>query len=86
MTKIVELADGSRKTIKQALMPEAQQHIAEIYANYARLTAKYPHIKLVPPTLEDANTVTFPIAQGVSLESLLKQALDKQDKQKFLRC
>lgn len=83
VTKIVELADGSHKSIKQALMPEAQQHIAEIYANYARLTAKYPHIKLVPPTLEDANTVTFPMAQGVSLESLLKQALDKQDKPNF---
>lgn len=83
VTKIVELADGSHKAIKQALMPEAQQHIAEIYANYARLTAKYPHIKLVPPTLEDANTVTFPMAQGVSLESLLKQALDKQDQPTF---
>lgn len=83
VTKIVELADGSHKAIKQALMPEAQQHIAEIYANYARLIAKYPHIKLVPPTLEDANTITFPMAQGVSLESLLKQALDKQDQPTF---
>ncbi len=83
VTKIVELADGSHKAIKQALMPEAQQHITEIYANYARLTAKYPHIKLVPPTLEDANTVTFPMAQGASLESLLKQALDKQDQPTF---
>ncbi len=80
VTKIVELNDETKKAIKQALMPEAQQHIAEIYANYARLIAKYPQIKLVPPTLEDANTVTFPMAQGVSLESLLKQALDKQDR------
>ena len=80
VTKIVELNDGTKKAIKQALMPEAQQHIAEIYANYARLIAKYPQIKLVPPTFEDANTVTFPMAQGVSLESLLKQALDKQDR------
>lgn len=83
VTKIVELANGQQKAIKQSLMPEAQAHIAEIYANYARLTAKYPKIKLVPPTLEDGNTVTFPMAEGVSLENLLKQALDKQDKSAF---
>lgn len=83
VTKIVELANGQQKAIKQALMPEAQGHIAEIYANYARLIAKYPQIKLVPPTLEDANTVTFPMADGISLENLLKQALDSQDKSAF---
>lgn len=83
VTKIVKLANGQQKAIKQALMPEAQQHIAEIYANYARLTTKYPQIKLVLPTLEDANTVTFPMADGISLENLLKQALDKQDKDAF---
>lgn len=83
VTKIIELNDGTKKAIKHALVPEAQQHIAEIYANYARLIAKYPDIKLVPPMLEDANTVTFPMAQGVSLESLLKQALDKQDQPTF---
>ncbi len=83
VTKIVELANGQQKSIKQALLPEAQAHIAEIYANYARLTTKYPQIKLVPPNLEDANTVSFSMADGVSLESLLKQALDKQDKSAF---
>lgn len=83
VTKIVELANGEKKAIKQALMPEAQAHIAAIYANYARLTTKYPQIKLVPPTLEDANTVTFLMAQGVSLENLLKQALDNQDESAF---
>lgn len=83
VTKIVELDSGQQKAIKQALMPEAQQHIAEIYANYTRLTTRYPQIKLVPPTREDATTVSFPMANGISLENLLKQALDKQDKCAF---
>jgi O-antigen biosynthesis protein len=83
VTKIVELADGSLNAIKQALTPKADAHIAEIYANYARLTNSYPQIKLVVPTLENAATVTFPMASGVSLEKLLKQFLDKQEKTEF---
>ena len=84
VTKIVELKDGSRKVFKQALNIKASGHIAEVFSNYTRLTDKYPHIKLVKPVLENDLTVSFPIVQGVSLDKLLKQALDNQDKEILL--
>jgi hypothetical protein len=85
VTKIIELANGEQKAIKQSLMIEAKQHIAEIYANYKRLVDKYPHIKLVSPILENNDSVIFTMATGISLDSLLKQALDKQDKNTFVK-
>ena len=84
VTKIVELKDGSKKVFKHALNSQARGHIAEIFSNYTRLTDKYPDIKLVKPVLENDLTVSFPIVQGVSLDKLLKQALDNEDRETFL--
>lgn len=83
VTKIVKLDDGSQIAIKEALSEEAKEHIQGMIDFYNLLNSKYPHIKLVEPTFLSEGSISFPIAKGASLEQLLKNALEKNDKEEF---
>jgi hypothetical protein len=82
VTKIVEDDTGVRKVIKEPLSAKATSHLKAIYSNYDLLISKY-NIKLCKPTIIH-NGIMFEMAQGESLEKLIVQYLDKQEKDRFI--
>lgn len=83
VTKIVE-ENGVRQAVKQPLSPIATHHIQAMQQNYTLLINEYPNILLCKPTLLE-NGMSFEMVEGKSLESLLEQALEDQDKEYFLK-
>ncbi len=84
VTKIIKSSSGECRAVKEALCDEAIPHIENMYSNYHGLLKKYPHMFLVEPALEREGLVSFPMANGVSFERLMKEALENMDKTHFL--
>lgn len=83
-TKIVEINEFSKIAIKDALLPEAIAHIHEMYHNYQLLKDKYKDILLSKPTLT-GDSVVFEIVPGISLEKILRDAVEQNDKSKYIK-
>ena len=83
VTKILLDDDQNMLSVKQPLTESAITHIKNIKNNYLLLVNKYPHIKLVKPDLVN-DRLYFEMIQHVSLEALLIDAYEKQNKDVFL--
>ncbi|MCT7566400.1 hypothetical protein N5T96_08605 [Aliarcobacter butzleri] len=81
VTKIVVDDNGQKYAIKEALCDEAKEHIEDIYNNYELLKATH-NLNLVKP-IKTENGVMFEMAQGISLENVLLEAVAQNDKERF---
>ena len=83
VTKIVEDENKNRFALKQAMSQEAHEHIDEIFSNYELLTARYSINLVKPHKIEDG--ILFEMAKGRSLESLLLECIENNDKESFTK-
>ena len=81
VTKIAVDENGEKYASKEALCNEAKEHIEDIYRNYELLKSTY-NINFVKPKRIE-NGVQFEMAEGKSLESILLDAINKNDKDMF---
>ncbi len=84
-TDIVVDDTGEKKVYKHALTPEARTHVAQIATFCRRLNEAYKDsaisfCRCIPETEQPEPTyVTFPFLAGVSLQDVLKQAVETKD-------
>lgn len=79
VTKIVQDQNGRKYAIKEPLCNDARKHIKNIVNNYYLLKNKY-NINLIKPSEEGdraIHRVIFDLANGVSLEKLMLQAIEE---------
>lgn len=77
-TRILE-EDGQRRVEKQALTPEAEDHIGRLAENGKKLEQlyRYPSLHVCPCRRMDQRRAAFPFLEGKSLESLLTEHVER---------
>lgn len=86
-TEIVECEEG-RKVRKVPMSEEAMAHIKGLSEAYEKLQERYAGsgLKINPCKMaEDGSYVEFPFEQGVTLEELLDECLERKDMEGFYR-
>lgn len=73
--------DGVRYAIKEAALPEAEQHIRNMFENR---DITYKNLKLCPCTLKEGK-LWFEYIDGIVLTSKFMYAIEKKDKRYFYR-